>query len=214
MLQIKHFQFNPFQENTYVLYNDNTNEAAVIDAGCLELMEKKALEQFIKEHDLVLKQVLNTHLHLDHQFGNKFLFDTFGIAPVAHPADEFMIEKMPSQAAAFGLQVAEKGQPLCEYLEDNQQIKIVGFDFRVIATPGHSPGGVCFYCEAQNLLIAGDTLFRCSIGRTDLPQGNHETLIRSIKERLLILPDDTVVLCGHGPSTTIGDEKLYNGFLK
>ncbi len=214
MLQIKYFQFNPFQENTFVIFDDKTNEAAVVDAGCFSPDEKALLAQFIKEQNLTLKYVLNTHLHLDHQFGNRFLFETFGVAPSAHVADEFLIEKMPSQAAAFGLQVDELGQPLGTYLEDMQVLTLGESEIKVIATPGHSPGGVCFYCAAQSLLISGDTLFRSSIGRTDLPKGDHDTLIQSIKERLLTLPVETVVLCGHGPSTTIGEEKSYNGFLK
>ncbi len=211
---IKTFQFNPFQENTYLVY-DEMGEAAVIDAGAMQANEQALLEQYIQENGLQLKYVLNTHLHLDHQFGNKALFDAFGVAPLAHKDDEFMLPQMAAHCSAFGLQMSQDDvQSLGGYVEDGQMIRLGNMDIRVIATPGHSPGGVCYYVESEGVVFTGDTLFQQSIGRTDLPGGDYGTLIASIREKLLVLPDETATCCGHGGSSTIGSEKRYNGFLQ
>ena len=211
-MKIKTFTFNPIQENTYLVY-DESNEAVVIDAGCVSEIEKRALKNYIEDNELMLKRVLNTHLHFDHQFGNKFLFNTFGIKPEAGEEDEYLLENVISQTRSFGMAVDEEAQPLGGYITDNQEIKFGNTTFKALHVPGHSPGSMAFYDEKEGVLFAGDVLFRASIGRTDLPKGDYATLILSITNKLLPLPDSTVVYSGHGPATTIGFEKKNNPFL-
>jgi len=211
-MTIKTFTFNPIQENTYLVY-DETNEAVVIDAGCISDIEKRALKNYIEDNKLTLKRVLNTHLHFDHQFGNKFLFTTFGIMPEAGKEDEYLLENVIAQTRSFGMAVDEEAQPLGGYITDNQEIKFGNTTFKALHVPGHSPGSMAFYDEKEGVLFAGDVLFRASIGRTDLPKGDYATLILSITNKLLPLPDSTVVYSGHGPATTIGFERKNNPFL-
>jgi hydroxyacylglutathione hydrolase len=211
-MTIKTFTFNPFQENTYLLFDD-TKEAVVIDAGCILDYEKKQLSQFIETNNLTLKRVLNTHLHLDHQFGNKYLFDIFGVAPEAHSEDAYLLDTFVSQARSFGLVVEEKTQFLSRYISDSEELKFGNSTLKAIHVPGHSPGSIAFYSEHDGVLFSGDALFKSSIGRTDLPKGDYATLILSITKKLLPLPDTTVVYSGHGPTTTIGEEKLNNPYL-
>jgi len=211
-MKIKTFTFNPIQENTYLAY-DETNEAVVIDAGCISGIEKRALKNYIDENHLTVKRVLNTHLHFDHQFGNKFLFTTYGIKPEAGAEDEYLLENVIEQTRSFGMEADEEAQPLGGYITDNQEIKFGNTTLKALHVPGHSPGSMAFYDEKEGNLFAGDVLFRGSIGRTDLPKGDYATLIGSITKKLLPLPDSTVVYCGHGPSTTIGFERKNNPFL-
>jgi hydroxyacylglutathione hydrolase len=211
-MTIKTFTFNPFQENTYLVF-DETNEAVVIDAGCLQAGEKQILTRFIEDNKLTLKRVLNTHLHLDHQFGNKFLFDTYGIAPEACIEDEFLLENVVAQARSYGFPVTEEAQPLGAYIIENQEITFGNSSLKAIHAPGHSPGSMVLYSEKDGVMFAGDVLFQGSIGRTDLPKGDYASLILAITKKLLVLPDSTVVYCGHGPSTTIGYEKKNNPYL-
>ena len=211
-MTIKTFTFNPIQENTYLVY-DETNEAAVIDAGCLSEIEKRALKNYIEDNNLTLKRVLNTHLHFDHQFGNKFLFTTYGIKPEAGIEDEYLLENVIAQTRSFGVEINEEAQAIGGYITDGQELKFGNITLKVLHVPGHSPGSMAFYAEKEGILFAGDVLFRGSIGRTDLPKGDYATLISSITKKLLPLPDSTVVYCGHGPSTTIGFERKNNPFL-
>ncbi len=211
-MTIKQFTCNPFQENTYIVY-DETNEAVIIDAGCIFDAEKQALTQFITDNQLRIKHVLNTHLHLDHQFGNKFLYDTYGLKPEAHQEDEFLLENVVAQAKSFGFPINEKAQELGDYIVENQEIVFGNSTLKAIHVPGHSPGSVAFYCEKENLIFVGDVLFLGSIGRTDLAKGDYSTLILSITKKMLPLPDSTVVYSGHGPATTIGYEKQNNPYL-
>jgi hydroxyacylglutathione hydrolase len=211
-MTIKTFTFNPFQENTYLVY-DETNEAVIIDAGCLQAGERLVLTRFIEDNKLTLKRVLNTHLHLDHQFGNKFLFDTYGIAPEACVEDEFLLENVVAQARSYGFPVTEEAQPLGAYITENQEITFGNSSLKAIHAPGHSPGSMVLYSEKNGVMFAGDVLFQGSIGRTDLPKGDYAGLILAITKKLLVLPDSTVVYCGHGPSTTIGYEKNNNPYL-
>lgn len=211
-MTIKTFTFNPFQENTYIVH-DETKDAIVIDCGCILGYEKAELKQYIADNELRIVKVMNTHLHLDHQFGNKFLFDTYNIAPLAHQEDEFLLESLKSQGAMFGIPIKEDAQALGGYIEDNQRFNFGNTSFVALHVPGHSPGSVAFYFENENVVFVGDVLFKGSIGRTDLPKGDYATLIRSIQNRLLPLPDSTVVYSGHGPTTTIGEEKVNNPYL-
>lgn len=212
MMTIKTFTFNPFQENTYLLF-DETNEAVIVDAGCIFDAEKQTLKKYIEDNNLTLKRIINTHLHLDHQFGNKFLFQTYSIKPEACQEDEFLLETVVAQARSFGFPLDEEAETLGEYIVEDQEIKFGNSILKAIHVPGHSPGSMAFYSEKDGILISGDVLFLGSIGRTDLPKGDYATLILSITKKLLPLPDSTVVYCGHGPTTTIGSEKINNPFL-
>jgi len=211
-MTIKTFTFNPFQENTCLLF-DETKEAVLIDAGCITETEKLTLKRFIDENGLTLKRLINTHLHLDHQFGNKFVADTFGLLPEANQQDEFLLANVVEQARSFGFSVEEEAQALGAYINEDDEIKFGNCSLKAIHVPGHSPGSLAFYSEKEGVVFAGDVLFRNSIGRTDLPYGDYATLILSITKKLLPLPDSTVVYCGHGPSTTIGSEKNSNQYL-
>lgn len=211
-MTVKTFTFSPFQENTYLVY-DETKEAVLIDAGCFNEREQLQLKNFIVENNLILKRLINTHLHLDHQFGNKYVTETFGLKPEAGKDDEFLIENFTFQAQKFGLAVHGSPQELGAYIEDNQELKFGNSILKALHVPGHSPGSMAFYAEKEGVLFAGDVLFNGSIGRTDLERGDYATLIRSIQNRLLPLPDSITVYCGHGPTTTIGNERVNNPYL-
>lgn len=211
-MTIKTFTFNPFQENTYLVY-DETKQAIVIDCGCILDYEKKTFNQYVSDNGLNIAAVVNTHLHLDHQFGNRFLFETYGIKPLAHKEDEFLLESVKSQGAMFGIPIKEEAQELGGYVEANQEFNVGNMIFKALHVPGHSPGSVALYFENESAVFVGDVLFQGSIGRTDLPKGDYATLIKSIQNNLLPLPDSTVVYSGHGPTTTIGYEKTNNPYL-
>lgn len=213
-MQIKQFIFNPIQVNTYLLYNEDTHQAAIIDAGCLGEEEEAELGKFIDENGLKVQYLLNTHLHLDHQFGNAFVTQHYGVLPLAAEADEPLVKTVRHYAAAFGLDDnLVKEQALGGYLQDGEELNICGYSCQVIATPGHTPGGVCFYFPDEKILFTGDTLFAGGIGRADLPGGNYTTLIQSLQKRIMTLPEDTKIYCGHGPESSIGYEKQMNPFL-
>ena len=209
---VKTFVCNPFQENTYVLY-DETREAVIIDCGAINRHEEHTIAQFIEQEDLTVKHLLNTHLHLDHIFGNHWAAHKYGLKPLANQADEYLIDEMPKRAAEMGLPYEVHTQHLGGYLRDNETICFGVSELKTILVPGHTPGSICFYDAKEGFLFAGDVLFCGSIGRTDLPGGDYATLIRGIQTRLLTLPDETIVFCGHGPSTTIGAERTGNPFL-
>lgn len=212
MIKLKFFTFSPVQENTYLLYNEQ-GKAIIIDTGCYFSAEQETLKNFIKDTGLTPERLLNTHCHLDHVFGNKWVHDTWGLELWLHPDEEKMLTLAPVSGEKWGLPFDNYKGPL-HFLNHGDIIKLGDDELHVILTPGHSPGSVCFYCEKQKILIGGDVLFRDSIGRTDLFGGDHETLLKSIREQLFILPDDVVVYPGHGISTTIGYEKMNNPFLQ
>jgi hydroxyacylglutathione hydrolase len=211
MLYLKSFCFNPFQENTYIIYNEE-GTAYIIDPGNSNTSENKIVKDFITDKKLQLKRLLLTHAHIDHILGNKFILDTYGLLPEVHEQDLFFVKRMPESAAMYGVPCDPSPMPE-KYLKENDVIELGAYTFKCIFTPGHSPGSLSFYNAENKILISGDVLFNGSIGRSDLPLGDHETLIRSIKEKLMVLPDDVKVYSGHGPSTTIGHEKLTNPFL-
>jgi hydroxyacylglutathione hydrolase len=211
MLKIKSFVFSPIQENTYLLYNE-FNNCIIIDPGCYFDAEKEQLTQFIKQSGLLPKMLLNTHCHLDHVFGNKYIAETYTLTPQIHPKEKVVLEFAPTSGLMYNLPFDNYTGEFI-FLKEGDKMLLDKDELTVIEAPGHSPGHICFYCKAQNFLIGGDVLFNRSIGRTDLPGGNHEQLIKNIKEKLLILPEETVVYSGHGPATTIGEEKRENPYL-
>ena len=211
MLHIKQFTFSPIQENTYLLWNDN-NDAIIIDPGCYDGYEEEELKNFINTSGLKPKLLLNTHCHLDHVFGEKYVAETWGLVPHIHPKEQQMMRLAEASGIMYNLPFKSYVGPF-NFLEEGDIIKIGTDELKVLFAPGHSPGHVCFYSESQGFVIGGDVLFSGSIGRTDLPMGNYETLITSIQTQLLSLPDATKVYSGHGPMTTIGKERLSNPFL-
>ncbi|MBL7917231.1 MAG: MBL fold metallo-hydrolase, partial [Bacteroidia bacterium] len=210
MLKLKSFTVNPFQQNTYLIWNSQ-NEAAIIDPGNSNNTENQAIKNFIEANNLTLKRLLLTHAHIDHVMGNKFIFDEYKLLPEMHVADLFFIEKMTDTAHMYGVNCEQSPNPTA-YINDNDIITLGELTIKCIHTPGHSPGSISFYFEKERVLISGDVLFYGSIGRTDLPMGNHETLISSIKNKLFHLGDDVKVYSGHGPATSIGFEKASNPF--
>lgn len=211
-MTVKTFTFNPFQENTYLVYDEN-KQAIVFDCGIILDYEKKAFNAYIADNQINIVKVLNTHLHLDHQFGNRFLAETYQVKPEAHVEDEFLLDNVKAQGAMFGIPIKEDPQPIDAYIVDNQEFEVGSMRFKALHVPGHSPGSVAFYFEDEGCVFVGDVLFKGSIGRTDLPKGDYATLIRSIQNRLLPLPDSTVIYSGHGPTTTIAEEKANNPYL-
>lgn len=211
-MNIKQFTFNPVMENTYVIHDDS-REAIIIDAGCFYDREKAQLKSYIDSNQLIVKRLINTHLHFDHQFGNRFVAETYGVLPEAHPADEFLLERVKAKAVIYGFPISEDAQPLGAYLQESDIIRAGNMELECIFVPGHAPGHLVFHAKDEKVLFAGDVLFRGSVGRTDLEQGDHSTLILGIQKKLLIMPEQTVVYPGHGPATTIGEEKLHNPYL-
>lgn len=211
MLKIKAFTFSPIQENTYLLYNQ-FNQCAIIDPGCYFDAEKEQMAGFIQQNGLKAEMLLNTHCHLDHVFGNKFVAETYGLTLHLHEKEKAVLDFAPASGLMWNMPFDNYTGSFI-YLKEGDVIKLGDDELQVIEAPGHSPGHVCFYCKAQNFLIGGDVLFQRSIGRTDLPGGNHETLLNSIRQKLFVLPNDTVVYSGHGPTTTIGEEKVGNPYL-
>ena len=211
MLQIRSFEFSPIQENTYLIYNE-FNDCIVIDPGAYFEEEKEELSDFIDSHHLKPVALLNTHCHLDHVFGNKYVAERYGLNLQIHPAEKKLLDYAPTSGLMYNLPFDNYSGEI-RYLEEGQDIRLGNDTLSVILTPGHSPGSLSFYCEKQGFLISGDVLFYRSIGRTDLPGGNYETLVRSIHEKLFVLPDETVVYSGHGLETTIGEEKSQNPFV-
>ncbi|MEO5996382.1 MAG: MBL fold metallo-hydrolase [Chitinophagaceae bacterium] len=211
MITVKGFTFNPVQENTYILFNEHLN-CVIIDPGCYFSAERKELKDFINEYKLVLNYLLNTHCHLDHVFGNKFIFDTYGTHLHIHEKENPVLAYAPISAKNWNLPFDNYEDKLV-FLKEGDLVLLGEDELKVLFTPGHSPGHICFYCEKQRFVIGGDVLFKRSIGRTDLPGGNHETLLRSIRQELFTLPDEVIVYPGHGEPTTIGFEKKHNPFF-
>jgi hydroxyacylglutathione hydrolase len=211
MMQLKMFTFNPVQENTYVLWNEK-KDAVIIDPGCYFTAEQETLQNFITSHGLKPVQLINTHCHLDHVFGNKWVAKTYNLELYLHPIAEKELQFAPATGLSWGLPV-DNYTGSFHYLNHGDTVKLGDHELKVLFTPGHSPGSICLYCTNQQFLIGGDVLFLESIGRTDLPGGNHQQLLQSIKEQLFVLPGETIVYPGHGPHTTIAHEKKYNPYL-
>lgn len=211
MINLKKFTFNPYQEYTYVLF-DETGACVIIDPGMYDGAEQNQLVNFIKEHNLKPTLLLNTHCHIDHVLGNKFVFDQWGLKPQFHKGELFILQAVAGYAPQMGMRYDLSPEP-DTFLPETGTVNFGQSTLELVFAPGHSPAHLCFYAKEENFLIGGDVLFFQSIGRTDLPGGNHQQLIKSIKETVFLLPDDCEVFPGHGPSTSIGFEKMNNPFL-
>jgi glyoxylase-like metal-dependent hydrolase (beta-lactamase superfamily II) len=211
MLNIERFTFNPFQENTYVIF-DETRECVIIDCGCYTPGEQNELDAYIAKNNLVPKYSINTHCHVDHVLGLSFLKHKYGVESMAHREELPMLQMLPQHALMFRLAI-DNAPEIDTTVDEGDIINFGTSHIKVIHTPGHTKGGICLHFEEGNFIVSGDTLFQGSIGRTDLPGGNYNTLIDSIKLKLLTLDPNTNVLPGHGNATTIGKEKTSNPFL-
>lgn len=211
-MQVLNFTFNPFSENTFVLH-DETNECVIVDPGCYDPQEKRHLQETIQQKGLKPVKLLNTHCHLDHIMGNKFVFDTWGLAPWYHREEEKVLRSVFNRGTEFGLTI-EPSPPPAGYLAEGDSVTFGNTTLEVIFTPGHSPGGICFFHPNSKILIAGDVIFYGSIGRTDLPGGSYPELMENIHKKIIPLGDDVIVYSGHGPVTNIQAEKKHNPFLQ
>lgn len=213
MLKLEQFVYNPFTENTYVVYDNDTKECVIIDPGCSNTAEENELFGFIESHSLKPLMAISTHGHIDHIIGNDAVKKRYGIPVAAHSGVKRDYAHARQQATWFGLSSEGSFDMPDRDLKDGEIIKVGESTLEVICTPGHAEGSISLYAEIEGWVFTGDALFCRSIGRTDLPGGSYETLFKSIKERLFHLPDDTEVFSGHGESTTIFDEQRYNMFL-
>lgn len=211
MIRIETFTFNPFAENTYVL-SDETGESIIIDPGCYDHKEQKVLSDYIESHSLKPVRLLNTHCHIDHVLGNAFAARKWKLQLELNFLEIPLLRAVADYGPSYGIYCEPSPEPFA-YLNDGDQVKFGNSILNVIHTPGHSPGSLCFISDEQHFVIAGDVLFQMSIGRTDLPGGNYDTLIHSISEKLYRLPDSFKIYPGHGPPTSIGFEKKNNPFV-
>ncbi len=211
MISIRKFVFNPFQVNTYVLY-DESGDCVIIDPGCSDGVESLELSDFLKSEGLKPVRILLTHTHIDHVMGVNMLGDMLGLGAEGHRGGMAFLDHSMVTAANYGLDL-ERNPVLAEHLEEGDEITFGNSRLEVLYTPGHADGSVCFLAREDGFVVVGDVLFRSSIGRTDFPTGDYDLLRKSIFEKLFVLPDETVVYPGHGPETTIGFEKNNNPFL-
>lgn len=214
MLKVARFEFSLFGINTYVVYDEQTRECAIIDPGMISDGERDALKHFIERERLNPVHLINTHLHIDHSIGNEFVEHTWGLKAEAHRADSPLGSELDKQAKMFGLPFPVKSIQLSTFLEDGDEIKIGNSVLRALHVPGHSPGSIVLYAPVEDFIIAGDVIFSGSIGRTDLPGGSFEQLIGGIRTKLLPLPPATVIYPGHGPETTLRRELESNPYLR
>lgn len=211
-MEVKRFACNPFQELTYVLY-DETKEAVIIDCGCYNEKEQQRLVDFIEKKELKVVHLLNTHLHIDHVIGNAFIKKQYGLSPEANDGDLFIYESTIEKAAMYGFEISEEPPAIQKFINEGDVISFGNQKLQTIHVPGHSPGSICFYNKEQGIIFVGDVLFQRSIGRADLPGGDMDTLISGIKTKLIPLGDEVIVAPGHGNMTTIVDERNSNPYL-
>lgn len=213
MIKIQSFAFNGFQENTYVLF-DESKKCIIIDPGCYEQNEKLELVRFIVDNELEPVKLINTHCHIDHVLGNRFVAEKWSLDLEMHELDLPTLHSVKDYCQLYGFHNYEESPDPSTFLKEGDKIHFGNSSLDVLFTPGHAPGHIVLYSNEQHFVIGGDVLFQMSIGRTDLPGGDYDTLINSIKDKLLPLDEQTKVYSGHGPSTTIGYEKTNNPFLK
>jgi len=211
-MKVKKFVFSPFQENTYLLINES-NECWILDPGCYFPEEKTELKAFIEENNLNPTRLINTHCHLDHVFGNHFVHETFGLSPEYHKLDEPTMLLAPKAASMYGVPGFMVSPPAKSHLDESMKLSFGKHSFDIVFVPGHAPGHIALIEHNQKIILGGDVLFQRSIGRTDLLGGDHDTLIESIKSKFFTLGNDYLVYSGHGPETTIGEEKKHNPYI-
>lgn len=211
-LTVHSITFNPFEENTYIISND-ANECIIIDPGCSNREEQNELMEIVRQNQWKPVRLFNTHCHIDHILGNDFVVKTYGTGLEIHSGELPVLKAGTAVAAMYGIPYEVSPDPVA-FIEPGSEIKFGDGRLKVLFTPGHSPASICFYNEADGWVIGGDVLFYESIGRTDLPGGNHNTLLHSIRTQLFTLPGETIVYPGHGPQTTVGYEKMFNPFLQ
>lgn len=213
-MEVKSFEFNPFGEKTYVIFDSDSREAAIIDPGMMNVDEIICFDSFIDANALGIKYLINTHLHVDHAVGVNYVKNKYSVGLSASCNDDFLADSLKEQAEMFHLKLDKcNAVTINRCLGDGDILHIGGEQIEVISVPGHSPGSIALYCPDSKFVITGDALFRGSIGRTDLPGGDYRTLIRSINMKLLTLPDDTTIYPGHGPNSSVGFEKRMNPYI-
>lgn len=211
-MEIKRFVVNPIGENCYVI--SEGKDGAIIDCGAFSERDWMPIKDYLEKNEITLRYALQTHMHFDHVYGLHFVERDYGIRPTCHIADQIIYDNAANMSQSFiGVRFDLKLPKIDAYLKDGQKLSLGSKIIEIIHTPGHTPGGLCFYIEEENLLFSGDTLFQGSIGRTDFPGGSMSMEISSIKERLFILPDSTTVYPGHGDATTIEWEKKHNMYF-
>lgn len=213
MLKIQEFSFNPFGEITYVVWDDRSREAAIIDPGMDTPEEEAQLDRFIESNNLKVKYLLLSHLHIDHVWGVPHIKEKYGLPTTAHNDGGYLGAIVDAQAQMFGLKKSPGRIQIENTVDDGDRLPLGDEYLEVFHIPGHSPGGLVFYAPKEKFLIAGDVIFRNSIGRTDLPGGDYRLLVEGIHKKVLTLPPDTVIYPGHGPSTTVAEEAANNPFL-
>ncbi len=211
MAQVFKFTLSPFYENTYII-TDETKECIVIDPGCYTDDERKRLKSFVEKNELKVVRLINTHCHLDHIFGNRFIAETYNVGVECHEGELPVLRAAPMVAQMYGVRMEASPDPVA-FISEGDEVRFGNTILKAIFTPGHSPASLCFFCEKDRFLIAGDTLFKLSIGRTDLPGGDYDTLMDSIHNKIFPLGDDVKVYAGHEAETTIGFEKIHNPFV-
>lgn len=212
-MKISRFTMNPFGMNCYILWSVPGGECIVIDPGMMLDSEREMIKSFIDGNKLTLKHILLTHCHVDHACGASWLSKHYGVEIEAGAKEEIIAENLPLQIQRFGLKIDASPLVIDKILSEGDVITLAGEEIKVLETPGHSPGSLSFYIPDSSLILTGDVIFQSSIGRTDLPGGSFTQLINIIKTKILTLPDDTVIASGHGDTTTVADEKIYNPYI-
>ena len=213
-MKVSRFVVNYFEENTYLLWDENSRQAVAVDPGMMKDYERDAVTKFIDEHGLSIQMVLVTHMHIDHVMSARWMASRYGCPLAASLDDAMLASRMPEQVQFFRLRMPAEPLTIDHPLADGDVLLRADEEIHVLASPGHSPGGLCFYLPQSGVVVAGDTLFAGGVGRVDLPGGDMATEVASIKAKLLTLPDETMVLSGHGDTTTIGQEKQFNPYLR
>ena len=214
MFHYKRFVVNPVEENCYIIWDDNSHEGAVIDCGAWSKDEHRQISSFIREHGIRLKYALQTHMHFDHCLGLGQIASSYGLIPMCHPADVPVYEGAPDMVQKwFRVDISDMLPEVDPSISESYALNLGDNAIQVLHTPGHTPGGVCYYIPQARIVITGDTLFRMGIGRTDLPGGDYRQELESIENKIFTLPADTKVLPGHGPESSVGEELNANPYI-
>lgn len=212
-MKVSRFTFNMFGVNTYILWDDISKDATIIDPGMVNDSEQKIIDQIIEKNNLKLSHLVNTHMHIDHAFGVQYMKNRYNLKFECNIDDQFLAQRLNEQAAMFGLPISIEELQIDVNLKNGDIIYVGDEELRILHVPGHSPGSIVLYAPQSSFIISGDVLFNSSIGRTDLPGGSYPQLISAINEKLMTLPEDVIVYPGHGNETSIGQEKSNNPYL-